>query len=66
MIADDATARTILEEDRQEEAILKEFAKGTPVPLLPGSDANQLAMQNMMSPDCRVARAFVTKGKKKR
>jgi hypothetical protein len=54
-----------LEEDRQAEAILKEFAKGTPVPLLPDSAANQLAMKNMMSPGCRVTRAFVAVGKKK-
>jgi hypothetical protein len=39
-----------LEDDHQAEVILKEFAKGTPVPLLPDSAANQLAMKNMMSP----------------
>jgi hypothetical protein len=54
-----------LEEYRQAEAILKEFAKGTPVPLLPASAANKLAMKNMMSPGRRVARAFEAKGKKK-
>jgi hypothetical protein len=66
MVADDAVARKKIEEDRQAEAILKEFAKGTPVPLLPDSAANQLAMQNMMSPGRRVTRAFVAKGKKKK
>jgi hypothetical protein len=55
-----------LEEDHQAEAILKEFAKGTPVHLLPDSDANKLAINNMMSPGRRAARAFVTKGKKER
>jgi hypothetical protein len=66
MVADDAGARKKLEEDCQAEVILKEFAKGTPVPLLPDSDANKLAMQNMMSPGRRVTRAFVAKRKKKR
>jgi hypothetical protein len=65
MVADDAAARKLLEEDRQADAILKEFAKGTPVPILPDSDANQLAMQNMMSPGHRVTKSFVAKGKKK-
>jgi hypothetical protein len=65
MFADDA-ARKILEEDHQAEAILKDFAKGTPVPLLPESDANQLAMQNMMYPGLGVTRSFVAKGKKKK
>jgi hypothetical protein len=65
MVADDAAARKNLEEDRQADAILKDFAKGTPVPLLPGSDANQLAMQNMMSPGRQVTRGFVAKGEKK-
>jgi hypothetical protein len=55
-----------LEEDRQAEAILKGFAKGTPLPLLQDSSANQLAMKNMMSPGCRVTRALVVKGTKKR
>jgi hypothetical protein len=45
---------------------MKEFAKGNPVPLLPESDANLLAMQNMMSPGRRVTRYFVAKGKKKK
>jgi hypothetical protein len=66
MVADDAAAVKLLEEDRQADAILKEFAKGTPVPLLPDSDANQLAMQNVMSSGRRVTRSFVAKGKKKR
>jgi hypothetical protein len=65
MVADDAAVRKKLEEDRQAEAILKEFFEGTPVPLLPDSDANQLAMQNMMSPGRRVSRDSVAKGKKK-
>jgi hypothetical protein len=55
-----------MEEDRQSEAILKEFAKGTPVPLIPDPDANQLAMKNMMYPGRRVTRVFVAKGKKKK
>jgi phage anti-repressor protein len=53
-----------LEEYRQAEAILKEFTKGTPGTLLPDSAANQLAMNNMMSPGRRVARYFVAKEKK--
>jgi hypothetical protein len=65
MVADDVAARTLLEEDRQADTILKEFAKETPAPLLPDSDATQLAMQNMMSPGRRVTRSFVAKGKKK-
>jgi hypothetical protein len=65
MVADDAMARKLLEEDHQADAILKESAKGTPVPLFPDSDANQLAMQNMMSPGRRVTRSFVAKGHKK-
>jgi hypothetical protein len=59
-------ARKLLEEDRQADTILKECAKGTPVPLLPDSDANQLTMQNIMSPGRRVTWSFVAKGKKKR
>jgi hypothetical protein len=55
-----------MEEDRQAEAILKEFAKGTQRPLLPDSASNQLAMKNMMSPGRRMTRSFVAKGKKKR
>jgi hypothetical protein len=65
MVVDDASARKKLEEDRQAEAILKELAKGTPVPLLPDSAANQLAMKNMISPGHRVTRVFVAKGTKK-
>jgi hypothetical protein len=65
MVADDAAARKKLEEDCQAEVILKDFAKGTPVPLLPDSAENQLAMKNMMYPGRRVTRDFVTKGKKK-
>jgi hypothetical protein len=65
MVTDDAAARKKLAEDRQAEVILKEFAKGTPVPLLPDSAANQLAMKNMMSPGRRVTRAFVARGSKK-
>jgi hypothetical protein len=65
MVADDAAARKKLEEGRQADAMLKEFSKGTPVRLFPDSDANQLAMQNMMSPGRRVARSFTAKGKKK-
>jgi hypothetical protein len=34
MVADDTATRKILEEDRQAEAILKEFTKGNPVPRL--------------------------------
>jgi hypothetical protein len=34
MVADDTAARVILEEDRQAEAILKEFTKGNYVPRL--------------------------------
>jgi hypothetical protein len=64
IVADDAAARKKLEEDRQAEAILKEFAKVTQGPLLPDSAANQLAMKNIMSPGRRVTRAFVAKGKK--
>jgi hypothetical protein len=66
MVADDAAARKKMEEDRQAEAILKEFTKGTPSPLLPDSDANIVAMQNMMSPGRWVTRSFVAKRKKKR
>jgi hypothetical protein len=51
-------------QDRQAEAILKEFAKGSPVTLLPDSAANQLAMKNMMSPGRKVTRAFSVKEKK--
>jgi hypothetical protein len=65
MVADDTAARKLLEEDRQADAILKEFAKGTPVRLFPDSDANKLAMQNMMSPGYWVTRSFTAKGKKK-
>jgi hypothetical protein len=54
-----------MEEDRQAEAILKEFAKGTTLPLLPDSAANQLAMKNMMSTGHSVTRAFVSNGTKK-
>jgi hypothetical protein len=46
--------------------MLKEFAKGTPVRFFPDSDANQLAMQNMMYHGHRVTRSFAAKGKKKR
>jgi hypothetical protein len=66
MVADDAAVRKLLEKDRQADAILKEFAKGTPARLLPDSDANQLTMQNMMSHDRWVTRSFAVKGKKKR
>jgi hypothetical protein len=66
MVADDTVARKILEEDRQAEAILKEFAKGTPLPLFHDSAANQLAMKNMMSPGRIVTRDLVVKGMKKR
>jgi hypothetical protein len=66
MVADNAAARKLLEEDRQADAILKEFAKGTPVRLFPDSDANQLAMQNIMYPARWVTRSFAAKGKKKR
>jgi hypothetical protein len=66
MVADDAAARKLLEEDRQADAIIKEFTKGTPACLFPDSDVNQLAMQNMMSPDRRVTRSFATKGKEKK
>jgi hypothetical protein len=65
MVADDAAARKLLEEDLQAEAMLKEFSKGNPVRLFPDSDANQLAMQNMMSPGCRVTKSFYAKGEKK-
>jgi hypothetical protein len=44
MVADDATARTLLEEDLQADAMLKEFAKGTPVRLFTESDATKIAM----------------------
>jgi hypothetical protein len=50
MVADDTVARAIFEEDRQAEAILKEFAKGNSVPRLEYSAANQRAIRNMMSP----------------
>jgi hypothetical protein len=66
MVADDAAARQLLEEDRQAVAMLKEFSKGNPARLFPDSDANQLAMQNMMSPGRRVTRYFAAKGNKKR
>jgi hypothetical protein len=66
MVVDDAAARTLLEEDFQADAMLKEFAKGTPVHLFPDSDANQLAMQNMMSPGRRVTRSFADKGNRKK
>jgi hypothetical protein len=66
MVANDAAARIFFEEYCQAEAILKEFAKGTAVPLLPHSAANKLAMKNMISPGHRVTRTFVAKGKKKR
>jgi hypothetical protein len=66
IVADDAAAIKKLEEDRQAEAILKEFTKGLPIPLLTDSAANQLAMNNMMSPGHRVTYAFVAEGKKKK
>jgi hypothetical protein len=66
MVADDASARKKMEQDRQAETILKEFSKETQGPLLPDSAANQLAMKNMMSPGRRVTRSFVAKGKKKK
>jgi hypothetical protein len=66
MVADDAMVRKLLEGDRQADAMLNEFYTGTPVCLFPDSDANQLAMQNMMSPGRRVTRSFTAKGKKKR
>jgi hypothetical protein len=66
MVADDAAAGKLLEEDRQADAMLKEFAKGTPLRLFPDSDANQLAIHNMMSPGRRVTRSFAAKGKKKK
>jgi hypothetical protein len=66
MVADDAAARTLLEEDRQADAMLKEFVKVTPVHFFPDSDANQLAMPNMMSPGRRVTRSLAAKGKKKK
>jgi hypothetical protein len=66
MAADDTAARKLLEEDRQVDAMLKYFAKGTPARPFPDSDANQLAMQNMMSPGRRVTRSFAAKGKTKR
>jgi hypothetical protein len=59
MVADDTSARKILEEDHQ-------AAKGTQVPRLQDPAANQLAMKNIMSPGRRVTRAFVVKGTKKR
>jgi hypothetical protein len=65
MVADDAAARKLLEEDHQEDAMLKEFAKGNPVRLFPDSDTNQLAMQNMMSPGRWLTRSFAAKGGKK-
>jgi hypothetical protein len=65
MVADDATARTLLEGDPQADAMLNDFSTGTPVCLFPDSDANQLAMQNMMSPGRRVTRSFTAKGQKK-
>jgi hypothetical protein len=65
MVADDTAARNFLEEDHQAEAILKEFTKGTPIPRLQDSSANQLAMNNMMSPGRRVTSALVVKGTKK-
>jgi hypothetical protein len=46
--------------------MLKEFGKGTPLRLFPNSDANQLAMQNMMSPGFPVTMSFAAKGNKKR
>jgi hypothetical protein len=65
MVTDDTAAMKILEEDRQEEAILKEFTNRTPVPRIQDSAPNQLAMNTMMSPGRRVARALVVKGTKK-
>jgi hypothetical protein len=44
MIADDTAAREILEEDRQAEAILKEFTKGNSVPHREVSVAKQLGI----------------------
>jgi hypothetical protein len=66
MVADDVAARKLLEDDCQADAMLKEFAKGTPARIFTDSDANQLAMQNMVSPDRRVTSSFAAKGKKKR
>jgi hypothetical protein len=60
MIADDTTARVILEEDRQAEAILKEFSKGTCV-LRADQSADLFAIQNMMSPGQRIKKSSAIK-----
>jgi hypothetical protein len=65
MVADDTAAKAILEEDRQAEAIFKEFAKGNSVHHLQYLAANQHAKKNIMSPGRRVARDLVVKGTKK-
>jgi hypothetical protein len=62
MVVDDTVAREILEEDRQTEAMLKEFAKGNYVPHLQDSAANQRAIKNMMSSGRSVNRASAVKG----
>jgi hypothetical protein len=66
MVADDTAARKKMEEYYQAEAILKEFAKVTPLPLLHDSAANQLSTKNIMCPGHRVARALVIKVTKKK
>jgi hypothetical protein len=66
MIADDPAARAILEEDRQAEAILKEFVKGNYVPRREDSAANPHAIRNMMSPGRRITRDSAIKGQKQK
>jgi hypothetical protein len=66
MIADDTAAREILEEDRQAEVILKEFAKGDSVPRHEDAAANQYAIRNMMSSGCILTRASAVKGHKQK
>jgi hypothetical protein len=61
---DSTTARVTLEEDRQAEAISKEFTKGT---FVLGGDpsANLFAIHNMMSPGRRIMRSSAIKDGKK-
>jgi hypothetical protein len=65
MSAGDTAARAILEEDRQAEAILKEFAKGTSV-LCGDPVANLLVVRNMMSPGHTITRSSDIKGQKQK
>jgi hypothetical protein len=65
MIADGTAARAVLEVDRQAEAKLKEFTKGTSV-LRGDPSANLLAIQNMMSPGRGITSSSAIKGQKQK